>query len=225
MTAVAGGRLTEDAGSGSPDERVAAQRALLVQLGSQVVPGSSEERVVEALFECIARWGMAKTTVEDGARTAGMSRATVYRLFPGGKSAILQLGLAREINRLVADLREQLDALEDLESVLARAISFAVTQLRDHEALGYIREHEPETVEKYLAFDRLDPIFLLAGAAFGPSLLRFLSPEDASHVAMWGARIVVSHLESPSDELDPADEGTARRLVATYLIPGLTPAA
>ena len=235
MASVAGGRHTTGSPSAGPspstgspsnaETSLVAQRADLVELGAQVTPGSSEERVVEALFECIARWGMAKTTVEDVARAAGISRATIYRLFPGGKAAILQVGLAREINRLVADLRGQLDALEDLESVLARAISFSVVELRDHEALGYIREHEPETVEKYLAFDRLDPVLLLAGAAFGPSLLRFLSPEDASHVAMWGARIVVSYLESPSDDVDPGDEPTARRLVATYLLPGLQTAA
>ena len=75
------------------------------------------------------------------------------------------------------------------------------------------------------SFDRLDPVFLLAGAAFGPSLMRFLTPEDASHVAMWAARLVVSYLQSPSDDLDPGREDTARHLVVTYLLPGLEPAA
>ncbi len=67
--------------------------------------------------------------------------------------------------------------------------------------------------------------FKLAGAAFGPSLMRFLTPEDASHVAMWAARLVVSYLQSPSDDLDPGREDTARHLVVTYLLPGLEPAA
>ena len=55
--------------------------------------------------------------------------------------------------------------------------------------------------------------------------MRFLTPEDASHVAMWAARLVVSYLQSPSDDLDPGREDTARHLVVTYLLPGLEPAA
>lgn len=54
-------------------------------LGTYLEPDSAEARVVDALFDCVARWGMAKTTVEDVARSAGISRATVYRLFPGAR--------------------------------------------------------------------------------------------------------------------------------------------
>ena len=36
-----------------------------------------------APWSCIARWGTAKTTLDDIAREAGCSRATIYRLFPG----------------------------------------------------------------------------------------------------------------------------------------------
>ena len=42
-------------------------------------------RVLEGAYECIARRGMAKTTVDDVAAASGISRATIYRIFPGGK--------------------------------------------------------------------------------------------------------------------------------------------
>jgi AcrR family transcriptional regulator len=213
------------AGLGPRAEAAARQREKIIELAMSVEPGSTEERVVDALFDCIARWGLSKTTVEDVARTAGISRATVYRLFPGGKDAILQVALATEVTRLVADLREELESLDDLGACLARAISLAIIRLREHQALCYVREHEWEVVESYLAFDRLDSLIHLAGAAFGPSLLRFLPPERAGHAAMWATRIVVSYLLTPSDEIDPGDEPTARRLVETYLLPGLAPAA
>jgi len=35
---------------------------------------SSRQRILEATYACIARWGIFKTTVEDAAREAGMSR-------------------------------------------------------------------------------------------------------------------------------------------------------
>jgi len=47
------------------------------------------ERLLQATYSCVARWGLAKTTVEDAAREAGVSRATVYRYFPGGRDELI----------------------------------------------------------------------------------------------------------------------------------------
>ncbi len=187
------------------------------------LPGSQEERVADAMLTCIGRWGLGKTTIEDVAREARLSRATVYRLFPGGKHAIVRAGVVTEVGRLVAALNDDLRSVEDLETCLARAVSLATTFLRGNEALQYLREHERESLEAFLAFDRLDTVFLLAGSTLGPSLLRFLTPERASQVAMWCARIVVSHLLHPSDDVDPADEAVARRIVHQFLMPGIEP--
>lgn len=190
-----------------------------IELARPVDAGSSEERVVDAMFSCIGRWGLAKTTVEDVARTAGISRATVYRLFPGGKNAILQAGLATEVSRLVRALGDELEVLENVEDCLARAMSVASRFLSEHEALAYVREHEWTAVESFLAYDRLDSLIMLAGAALGPSLMRFVDPETASRLSMWAARVVVSYLLTPSDLIDIGDEPTSRRIVTTYLLP------
>ena len=39
--------------------------------------------ILDATAACIARFGLGKTTLDDVAKAAGCSRATVYRLFPG----------------------------------------------------------------------------------------------------------------------------------------------
>ena len=57
------------------------------------------ERILEAGLACVARYGMAKTTVEDVARLAGLSRATVYRYFPGGKDQVIREVIACEMGR------------------------------------------------------------------------------------------------------------------------------
>ena len=44
--------------------------------------------VLDAAVTCIARVGSQKTTLDDVARTAGCSRATVYRFFPGKQQLI-----------------------------------------------------------------------------------------------------------------------------------------
>ena len=42
--------------------------------------GSPELRLVDAVLRCISRWGVAKTTLDDVAREAGCSRATVAKI-------------------------------------------------------------------------------------------------------------------------------------------------
>ena len=51
-------------------------------------PLPTEQRLLEATLVCLARHGIAKTTLDDVAREAGVSRATLYRYFPG-KQALL----------------------------------------------------------------------------------------------------------------------------------------
>jgi AcrR family transcriptional regulator len=48
------------------------------------------ERVLAAADECFGRYGIAKTTMEDVARAAGISRATLYRHFADRESLITE---------------------------------------------------------------------------------------------------------------------------------------
>ena len=57
------------------------------------------ERLLQATYDCVARWGLAKTTIEDAAREAGVSRATVYRYFPGGRDELLSAVVGWEFSR------------------------------------------------------------------------------------------------------------------------------
>src|SRR5690349_722057 len=94
---------------------------------------SVDERVVDALLECVARWGVAKTTVDDVARTAGLSRATVYRAFPGGKEVALQAAVRRELDRFFTEVGSVLTAAETLEDLLVVGASEAASFLLGHD--------------------------------------------------------------------------------------------
>src|SRR5258708_14404929 len=67
-----------------------------VQDAPAFAAGGPEERIVDAALRCLGRWGLAKTTVDDVAREAGVGRATLYRLFPGGREALLDAVVASE---------------------------------------------------------------------------------------------------------------------------------
>ena len=55
------------------------------------------DAVLDAAKRCVERWGMAKVTIDDIAADAGVSRATLYRLFPGGKDVLYDAMRVREL--------------------------------------------------------------------------------------------------------------------------------
>ena len=59
---------------------------------------SARRAILDAALACIARVGLAKTTLDDVAREAGCARATVYRCFPG-KQQLLGALVDREARR------------------------------------------------------------------------------------------------------------------------------
>lgn len=175
---------------------------------------------IDGALECVARWGLQKTTLDDVARASGCSRATVYRQFPGGKSALLDAVVTREVGRLLLDCVRLADAVDGLEEYLVEVIVTAARFLDRHEALGYLLRHEPETLAPWLAFDRLDVVLAVARAILGPPASRFVEADRAEEVMEWGARMVISYALTPSSSVRLTDRDHARRLVSTYLLPG-----
>ena len=102
------------------------------------------ERLLQATYDCVARWGLAKTTVEDAAREAGVSRATVYRYFPGGRDELISAVVGWEFARFFLRLYQEVSDAESLEEVMERGLMFAHHALVEHEVLQRILVTEPE---------------------------------------------------------------------------------
>ena len=150
---------------------------------------------------------MAKTTLDDVARAAGCSRATVYRVFPGGKDAVLGAVVDTEVSRFFSALAVRMGAATDLEDVLVAGMTEAATRVSEHPALGYLLAGEPELVLSQLAFARMDEVLAVTCAFTTPFLGRWLDQAESKRVAEWAARIVVSYLVCPADGVDLTDAG------------------
>lgn len=182
-----------------------------------------QRRLVAASLACIARWGVAKTSLDDIAREAGISRATAYRAVPGGKDRLLELVLDHESGRFFHELDAELGAARDLTDLLARAITTTLAAVADHPALRTMVELEPQLVLPHLAFHRLDRVLAVGTELLRPHLARHLPAEAIPATAEWVVRIVVTYVIHPLPSLDPHDPDAIRRLVRTYLVPALDP--
>jgi len=183
---------------------------------------SLEDRIVDALLECVGRWGISKTTAEDIARAAGISRATLYRAFPGGKEVVFEAVVRRETARLLTTITARLETADSLEDAAVIGMVEAARFLTQHCALSYLLAHEPECVLPAFAFHRMDAALAVATAATAPHLRRFVADDEAAAAgAEWVVRLVLSYAVDPAPTLDLTAEADVRRFVRTYVLPAL----
>jgi AcrR family transcriptional regulator len=197
-----------------------------VDLGPVFAAGGTEQRIVDAALRCVARWGVAKTTLDDVAREAGCGRATLYRLFPGGRDALWDAVMAAEAQRFFAGLADRARAEHSLEDVLVGLVTEAARALTGHAALQFLLLHEPEAVLPHLAFYRGNGVLHRVSAVIAPLLAPWLVVSDAEtapRAAEWLARMVISYLTSPAVDVDLCEDQPVRRLVRLFVLPGLQP--
>jgi len=185
--------------------------ALLHRAASDTIEG----RVIEAADECVSRFGWAKTTVGDIAAQADMSRATLYRAFPGGRDSILEAVHRAHILSFFQDLTGPLAAGESLGEVLSEAMVSAARALADDERFQYQLAHEPGQILQQLTFDGLDQILAASRVFVAPHLARFVSKKHANRLAEWATRIVLTYTLEPSPYLDLTDPVTVADFVAS----------
>ena len=64
-------------------------------------PLTLRDRLLAATYRCVARFGLGKTTIEDVVKESGVSRATIYRQFPGGRDELLLETVGWELGQLL----------------------------------------------------------------------------------------------------------------------------
>lgn len=177
--------------------------------------------ILASALRCLSRFGLSKTTLEDVACGAGCSRATVYRLFPGGKEGVLREVAADEVERFFASIAERLERAPDVEELLVEGLAEALRQLRDHPALGSLLEHEPGRLLGQPASGAIAHVVATAGAFLAPHLGRWLEPGPAGQAADWVVRMALSYAITPPAASQPADPFGVRRLVEDLLAPAV----
>lgn len=182
----------------------------------------TELRILDATKSCYERWGMTKVTIDDIATEAGVSRATLYRMFPGGKDVLFDALRVRELEVFFEGLGDHLDDVTQLDDLLVRTVVYSTRQLREDEHLAVMLASEPGEVLKNLTVQGLPRIIRMASLFLAPKVEPYLDRDRAGQVVELLARLVISYFLAPSERVDLGDPESARTFIVNHLLPTFT---
>jgi AcrR family transcriptional regulator len=123
----------------------------------------THQRILDAAFGAVRDFGISRTTVEDVAQRAGLSRQTVYRYFPSKDHLVIALVL-REEEKFIEGTRSAFSSEESFEDAFGRAITFCLDYAREHPLLDRLLATDQETFLPYLT-TRGQPVIVRAREA------------------------------------------------------------
>jgi AcrR family transcriptional regulator len=191
-------------------------------------PLSLHDRILAATFRCVERFGMGKTTIDDIVKESGVSRATIYRQFAGGRDEVLLETVGWELTNYLTRLADHVRDAPSLAELLRRGLGFAHRSVAEHAVLRKIMETEPE---------RLLPLLTTEAAKTLPFIADFLLPYlrreadagrlrpgvDIERAAEYLARSILSLIGAPGRwDLDDPDQ--VSDLVEVELLGGIAAA-
>ena len=184
------------------------------------VRSTTRSRILDAAFEAVRDFGVSRTTVEDVAQRAGLSRQTVYRYFPSKEHLVLALVL-REEEKFIEGTRVAFSSHDDLTEAFEAAISFCLQYAREHPLLDRLLATDQETFLPYLTVKGL-PVIVRAREAL-MELVRERRPHaDAGSLRGTldaATRATLSYILTPSEQPAHAVAGAMARALSAA-IPG-----
>ena len=149
------------------------------------------------------------------------SRATIYRLVPGGNQSLLDLCAEREASRVYAAVVAAMSGESELHQGLLAGLTTIWSHLAHHTALKMVVAENPEFLLRRLRFSEAARTYSAASAVVEPLLRRWLPSAQANRVAEWIIRIVVVYWNSESPYVDVADPASVARFYGRHMAPGV----
>ena len=188
--------------------------------GGIAMPVLSEmgERIVAAARTCFERYGIQKTTIEDIAKAARVSRPTVYKHFPGKLEIVDHISMI-ELDRIQAALRGRLTRHSDFAERMTEVVLVSVMVASEN---LYVRRFVEAMGEAAHSYAPSSPYQKLARARWHALLERArasgeLAPDlDLDEVVSWLSLNQIILLAT-IDEME-GGEGYLRRMVRRFVV-------
>lgn len=181
-------------------------------------------RVYEAALRCFARHGVTKTSIEEIARIAGCSRATIYRHCKS-KNAIVAGAIRWEAGKFFSALQQRLEGVNTFEELFVECALTADEFIGGHRVIPTIVEGEPGLLLPHLALDA-SLVVRVSTEFLTPFIERLMLREDIdrddpAEVAEWIVRTILGFLLVPSLRFDLGSKDDMLRLAGRYMAPSL----
>ena len=160
--------------------------------------------------------------MDDICATAGVSRATVYRLFPGGRDVLFEAVRLGKLEDFFTAMRAHVEGSESLEDLLVRCIVIASIELQHDEHLAMMLASVPGETLGDLTVSGLGRIVRVATAFITPLTDEFIPGDEAAQIVDVMCRLVISYYLSPSSTIDFTNEDAARLFVQRFILPAPT---
>jgi TetR/AcrR family transcriptional repressor of uid operon len=181
--------------------------------------------ILDAAYEQFCRMGIQRSTMEDVARRAGVSRITVYRRF-ATKDALVEQVVRREFRRYFDQFLLDIARAETAADRVVLGFVSSLRTIRSNPLIGGLMATEP---------DLLIPSMINDGGRTLATVRRFLSGQlrreqrsgtvsdglDTDMVAEMMVRISASFLAIPSLLIDLDDDEHLAALARRFLVPML----
>lgn len=178
--------------------------------------GNDETRVLDATRACIDEIGLSRVTVDDIVARSGLSRATIYRLFPGGRDVLFEAMRVRELEGFFEKLRAEAQGATDIDDLLARCIVVSSRELASDEHLATLLAAERGEVLGQLTVDGLPRVVNMATTFITPLAEAYVDHDAAVQVVEVVARLVISYFLAPSARVDFTNYYSVRQFLDAF---------
>ncbi|MFG1997855.1 TetR/AcrR family transcriptional regulator [Spirillospora sp. NPDC048911] len=213
----------------SPGEESLLDRAYIDAVEQVDDRDESRARILDAAYEQFCRMGIQRSTMDDVARRAGVSRITVYRRF-ATKDALVEQVVRREFRRYFDQFLIDIERAATAADRVVLGFVSSLRAIRRNPLIGGLITTEPDLLVTSLISD---------GGRTVATVRQFVAGQlrheqragnvpadlDIDHVAELMVRVSASFLAIPSHLIDLDDDEQLAAVARRFLVPMLEPPA
>ncbi|WP_312855851.1 TetR/AcrR family transcriptional regulator [Nocardioides stalactiti] len=207
--------------------------SLLARALADVVAGADRDEpdaaVLDAAYDLFCRQGVQRTTMDDVAQRAGLSRITVYRRVTS-KEVLVEQVVLREFRRYLDEFLADISRATDVGERVVLGFVSSLRAVRRNPLMAGLMTDEPQLLGPSIMGERGRTLAAVGGFVAGQlrreQVAGNVGPDvDVDVVAELMVRLTMSMLLTPSTQVDLDDDEQLAALARRYLVPMLTPPA
>ncbi|MFE0027159.1 TetR/AcrR family transcriptional regulator [Amycolatopsis sp. NPDC059021] len=184
-------------------------------------------RILDAAYEQFCRMGIQRSTMEDVARRAAVSRITVYRRF-ATKDTLVEHVVRREFRRYFDQFLIDIERAETVADRVVLGFVSSLRAIRGNPLIGGLIAAEPDLFVSSMTNDGGRTLAtvrqFVAGQLRHEQRAGTVDREvDADRVAEMMVRVSASFLAIPSHLIDLDDDEQVAAVARQFLVPMLRP--